>query len=693
MNRMRRSGTRPPWREIFQKQQSQWPARDAFNEISAQALARDLQAVRFRGPLIEGEVGLICVLRNESARLPLFFEHYRALGVDRFFMIDNASSDGSADLLLAEPRADVFTTSASYLGSYNGIYWYNAIAQAYGRDHWLLMADADELLVYSGMGKHDLKAFAAWLENNGCDRVYAPMIDLYVSGVIGKQRRSVAEAVATDCWFDTTGYRIRRSPAGWILTGGPRERLFNTETEKFPHWISKYPFFRMKEETVLFDGHFLWPWDRNFRGPEAALLHLNMLDDFIDRCAVREQENQGGSNSAAYRLINQRIAKGSALRAAYEGSRRYSGPDSLVAESMLLPVRWTATADARDHTPDFPPAASHGGMNWGYTLPQSGIVWKRRDEFNALSHHSLSSHMRELRCRGALAQGEIGAICIVRNEVDRLPLFFEHYKALGVDRFFMVDNLSNDGTHELLMDEPAADVFMAHASFNDGSGGLYWANGIAREYCRNNWIVRSDADELLVYDGMERHSLARLRDWLVGQGWDRLYAMMLDVYPSGDLGVEKRSIRDILTGDCWFDSEGYELIAGAGGWLLTGGPRHRLLREDGEAYTHWLSKYPFFQVTDEAAIVDHHWLWPVDWTQRRPQGTLLHLKLMDDFIERSADFEREEQHAAASGAYKAMNRQMARMAGVNFLHAQSRRYRGTQSLLRYRVMSAIDWRK
>ena len=146
------------------KAKSQWQARDAFNEICAQALARDLQAVRFRGPLIEGEVGLICVLRNKSARLPLFFEHYRELGVDRFFMIDNASSDGSADLLLAEPRADIFTTSASYLGSYNGIYWYNAIAQAYGRGHWLLMADADELLVYSGMGEHDLKAFAAWLE-------------------------------------------------------------------------------------------------------------------------------------------------------------------------------------------------------------------------------------------------------------------------------------------------------------------------------------------------------------------------------------------------------------------------------------------------------------------------------------------------------------------------------------------------
>jgi hypothetical protein len=687
------AGTRPHWREIFQNPKSQWQARDEFNRICAEALTRDLRACRFRGALRGGEVGLMCVLRNEAARLPLFFEHYRKLGVDRFFMVDNGSTDGSADLLLAEPQADVFTTDASYFGSYYGIYWYNAIARACGRGHWLLMADADELLVYDGMDGHDIKAFAAWLDSEGCDRVHAPMIDLYVSGVIGKRRRSVAEALAEDCWFDTTGYRTSRWPAGWILTGGPRERLFNTGAEKYPHWISKYPFFRMKEETVLFDAHFLWPWDSRYRGPEAALLHLKMLDDFIERCAISERENQHVFNSAAYRLINQRLAEKPLLRAAYDGSRRYSGFESLVAEGMLLPLGWNAPANSRaGEALEFPSATWHGRVNWGYTLPVSGIVWKRRDEFNALSRRSLSAHLREVRCRGALAPGEIGAVCVVRNEVERLPLFFEHYKALGVNRFFMVDNLSDDGTHELLLEEPSADVFLARATFNEGAGGLYWANGIARDYCRNNWIVRPDADELLVYDGMERHGLAGLRDWLAARGMDRLYAMMLDVYPAGDLGVRKRSIRDVLTGDCWFDSEGYELTAGQGGWLLTGGPRHRLLRGDGEEpYTHWLSKYPFFQVTDETAIVDHHWLWPIDWTRRQPLGALLHLKLMDDFIERSAGFEREGQHAAESGAYRAMNREMARLGGVNFFHAKSRRYRGPQSLLRYRVMGAIDW--
>jgi len=683
---------RPNWRELFQAPDTQWQARDALNEISAQALARDLHAIRLRGALKAGEVGIICVLRNEAARLPLFFEHYKKLGIDRFFMVDNASDDGSTDLLLAEARADVFLTEASYSSSYFGIYWYNAIAQAHCRDRWLLMADADELLVYDGMDNHDIKAFAAWLESRGTDRIYAPMIDLYTSGMIGEQRRPVAQVVGEDCWFDSDGHNVSRWPAGWILAGGPRERLFNTDEAKQPHWISKYPLFLMKQDTVLFDAHFLWPWDRKYRGPEAALLHLKMLDDFIERSAVNELENQHANNSRAYRLINRRIGEMPALNAMYAGSRRYSGPESLIEEGLLLPMDWT-NADSPPAEYSFAVPKGLLRRNWGATLPASRLVWKLRDEFNGLSRQSMTAHLQAIRCRGPLAPGDIGAICVVRNEVERLPLFFEHYKALGVDRFFMVDNLSDDGTHDLLLAEPSADVFLASAAFNEGYGGLYWANGIAREYCRNNWIVRPDADELLVYDGMRDHGLAHLRDWLIRQGIDRLYAMMLDVYPSGGLGVERRQIMDILAYDCWFDSEGYDLEPSPGGWLLTGGPRQRLASGDGPVFKHWLSKYPFFEVTDETVIMDHHWLWPIDWKRREPLGTLLHLKLMDDFIERSARFEREGQHSGASGAYKAINRQMAKMAGVNPFHARSRRYRGPQSLLRYRVMGSIGWDK
>ena len=63
---------RPEWRELFHNPSMQEQARDLFNQTSAHAL-EDLQPVRFRGALATGDVAVLCVLRNEAARLPLFF--------------------------------------------------------------------------------------------------------------------------------------------------------------------------------------------------------------------------------------------------------------------------------------------------------------------------------------------------------------------------------------------------------------------------------------------------------------------------------------------------------------------------------------------------------------------------------------------------------------------------------------------
>jgi glycosyltransferase involved in cell wall biosynthesis len=691
LNTPRKSPKRvtPAWGDHFHNPLTCDQACRDFNAISDRALENVLKPVRFRGPLKPGEIAVMCVLRNEAARLPLFFEHHRKLGIDRFFMIDNASSDGSAELLLNEPLADVFLAESSFFESHFGLHWYNAIARAYAQGNWVLMADADELFVYDGMASHDINALARRLESQGADRIYAPMIDLYTSGSIGSRKRSVAEIMASDCWFDSAGYHVERYPSGWILVGGPRERLFNTENRNQPHWVSKYPLFRVTDATVLFHNHFLWPWDRQFRGPEAALLHLKILDDFIERCAISEQENEHAFDSNAYRIINRRLEELPELVAIDAQSRRYEGPSSLIENGLLLPIEWDDEASARKSVPRTP------HQEWLDTLPPSGLVWNGFEEFNRCSQEALQERFEVVRCRGPLAPGEIAVICVLRNEARRLPSFFDHYRQLGVDRFFMVDNDSDDESRELLIQEPNADVFIARTPFSDACFGLYWSNGIARQYCNGNWVLVSDADELLVYDGMESGDLPALAAWLERHGQDRLFCMMVDVYPSGAIDTRRqRPLAEFLAEDCWFDSEGFSLHGDRGGWIVTGGPRHRVFNRDrAEPYRYWLSKYPFFRMDEKRAYVSNHWIWPMDWRLRRPQGALLHLKLIDDFIERSARYEREAQHDHGAEAYRLINEKMAEMPEVTFFHPNSRRYRGPKSLVRYRVMQAIDWDK
>ena len=40
--------------------------------------------------------------------------------------------------------------------------------------------------------------------------------------------------------------------------------------------------------------------------------------------------------------------------------------------------------------------------------------------------------------------GEIRCFCVGRNEAVKIPQFLEHHRGLGVDRFFYVDNGSDD---------------------------------------------------------------------------------------------------------------------------------------------------------------------------------------------------------------------------------------------------------
>ena len=64
-------------------------------------------------------------LRNEIMRLPYYLEHYRKLGVGHFFVVDNASDDGSAKFLSRQKDVSVWQTEASYRGSRFGVDWLN----------------------------------------------------------------------------------------------------------------------------------------------------------------------------------------------------------------------------------------------------------------------------------------------------------------------------------------------------------------------------------------------------------------------------------------------------------------------------------------------------------------------------------------------------------------------------------------
>src|SRR5262249_10844827 len=79
-----------------------------------------------------GEIRVFATCRNERLRLPAFLKHYRDLGVDRFFIIDNHSADGSGDYLVDQPDVHLFRTADRYSEAAMGIDWLNALLARFG---------------------------------------------------------------------------------------------------------------------------------------------------------------------------------------------------------------------------------------------------------------------------------------------------------------------------------------------------------------------------------------------------------------------------------------------------------------------------------------------------------------------------------------------------------------------------------
>ena len=136
-----------------------------------QFLARAIRRRRQLSPVSDrtaavrpGDVLCFLCVRNEFARLPHFLRHHRALGVRHFLVVDNASTDGTAQLLQGEPDVSLWQTSASYKASRFGMDWLGWLQLRHGHGHWCLTLDADELLIYPYLADPPLPALTDWMD-------------------------------------------------------------------------------------------------------------------------------------------------------------------------------------------------------------------------------------------------------------------------------------------------------------------------------------------------------------------------------------------------------------------------------------------------------------------------------------------------------------------------------------------------
>ena len=190
----------------------------------------------------------------------------------------------------------------------------------------------------------------------------------------------------------------------------------------------------------------------------------------------------------------------------------------------------------------------------------------------------------------------------IRNELYFLPAFLEHYRRLGVERFILLDDQSDDGTRDYLAVQP--DVMMLGSkrrfgdTFTPTAGPLagkpcrmvhIWRTLMMQKFCTGQWALCLDADEFISLP--VGWNLQDLIAKLPNNGPQSIMGVMLDTYPATVTELHKDDIFDPM--DDWY-VDGYTHVIPRfhkkGFRTLYPGVRARLPPRSGKLSPHLMQK-------------------------------------------------------------------------------------------------------
>ncbi|MDA5093035.1 glycosyltransferase family 2 protein [Aliiroseovarius sp. KMU-50] len=300
--------------------------------------------------------------------------------------------------------------------------------------------------------------------------------------------------------------------------------------------------------------------------------------------------------------------------------------------------------------------------------------------------------------------GQILAFTTLRNEMQRLPHFLEHYRNLGIGHFLMVANDCSDGTQEFLTEQPDVSLWRTDASYKASRFGVDWLNWLQFRFGNAKWCLTVDVDEILIYPHWQTRDLHALTARLELSGANALGAMMLDLYPKGPLGAGTYSAgqepTELLN---WFDPSPYRAtrqMPMQNLWLQ-GGARERMFFADCPERGPTLNKLPLVKWNRRFAYANstHSALPPklnLEWSgpkaisgDARLSGVLLHTKFLPDIVERSQEEKQRGQHFGQPDQHDAYYDGVVGAPDMWYDHAVL--YQGWKQLCALGLMSTGEW--
>lgn len=330
-------------------------------------------SVKFNRPPRNAPLTLFAVMRNEMYFLPAFLDHYRALGVEQFVIVDDASDDGTTDYLAAQPdcctgisahrygaRVSLTDPAHAGLAGRAGPLFKRVVPEHYLSGQYVLCADADEFLILPEALPR-LSDVVALLAQQDWKSVTATLIDFYPPALSDLEDKTppadAAELFDRYGYFDATAF-MAIPPGRQPQRVGPTasERLFRMcglrqlpkPLEALPRALTgllpfpapnaawfKTPIIRFDGETWIDGAH-----SANVPPPPGLMLamaHFKFNGDTYSKIQSALALRSHARGSKKYEHYEEMLAIMQCRGLGFLGapSQRYAGPAQLLAAGLM----------------------------------------------------------------------------------------------------------------------------------------------------------------------------------------------------------------------------------------------------------------------------------------------------------------------------------------------------------------------
>ena len=297
-------------------------------------------------PEYDNEIRCFIIERNEALRLPYLLKHYKRMGVDRFFVVDNDSTDGTVDFLLSQEKVHVLKVKKKFSTALK-VASIRDLLEIYGKERWCIVVDADEILVYPGAEGIPLKQICDFLSDNGYNALECLLLDMYSKLPLKEISYHAGEDPLLNCpYFDPLSNLYNRhvtfisadgenSSCLKLTYGGMRKRVFGISP-----CLTKFPLFKYSASICYGNKIPNWYGSHSIVGAQianvsGALLHFKYLGDFEYRVEEEFKRKAHISRIGYYKSYYAKLRQNPLLNLYYSSSIKYKNSKQLVELGMM----------------------------------------------------------------------------------------------------------------------------------------------------------------------------------------------------------------------------------------------------------------------------------------------------------------------------------------------------------------------